>query len=203
MQTGFYFDQTRCTGCDTCVVACKDWHDVPAGPASWIRIRTVEKGKYPDLFVASLFTSCYHCLEPACVKVCPVNAITKRQPDGIVVVDREACLGKDNCQLCLDSCPYDVPQFGSEENARMQKCDLCLERRAENKKPICVDACPMRAMDAGAIEELRAKYGDIREAEGFVYAYQLTPSITFKPRKDTKDLPVQRLEVAPLPEKRG
>jgi len=51
MQMGFYFDQTRCTGCFTCVVACKDWHDVPPGPASWMRVTTVEKGKYPDLFV--------------------------------------------------------------------------------------------------------------------------------------------------------
>ena len=203
MQMGFYFDQTRCTGCDACIVACKDWHDVPAGPASWIRIRTIEKGKYPDLFVASLFTSCYHCLEPACLKACPVNAISKRKQDGIVAVDRESCLGQDNCQSCLDSCPYDVPQFGSEENAKMQKCGLCLERLAGNRKPICVDACPMRALDAGAIEELRAKYGDNREAEGFVYADKLTPAITFKPRKDIKGLPVQRIEVAPLPGKTG
>jgi anaerobic dimethyl sulfoxide reductase subunit B (iron-sulfur subunit) len=38
MQLAFYFDQTRCTGCYTCAVACKDWHDVPAGPASWMRV---------------------------------------------------------------------------------------------------------------------------------------------------------------------
>jgi anaerobic dimethyl sulfoxide reductase subunit B (iron-sulfur subunit) len=38
MQLAFYFDQTRCTGCYTCVVACKDWHDIPAGPASWMLI---------------------------------------------------------------------------------------------------------------------------------------------------------------------
>ena len=44
MQMGFYFDQTLCTGCYTCIVACKDWHDVPAGPASWMRLKTVEKG---------------------------------------------------------------------------------------------------------------------------------------------------------------
>ena len=197
MQTGFYFDQTRCTGCFTCVVACKDWHDVPAGPASWMRVTTIEKGKYPDVFVAFLATPCYHCLEPACVDVCPVNAITKRAKDGIVVVDREACLGRDKCQLCLKACPYDAPQFGAEENAKMQKCDLCLERWVEHKKPICVDACPMRALDAGTIKELRAKYGDIKEAEGFVYSEKLSPAIVFKPKKDTKGLAVQRIEVAP------
>ena len=43
-QYGIYINQNRCTGCFACVVACKDWHDVPAGPASWIRVKTVEKG---------------------------------------------------------------------------------------------------------------------------------------------------------------
>ena len=184
MQWGFYFDQTRCVGCYTCVVSCKDWHDVPAGPASWIRVKTLEKGKYPDLFVAFLVATCLHCFKPNCVSACPVNAIVKREQDGIVMVDMETCLGK-SCQLCLESCPYDAPQFGAEENAKMQKCDLCMERWTEGKKPICVDACPMRALDAGPIEELRAKYGDIREAEGFVYSEDLAPSIIFKPRKDT------------------
>ena len=197
MQRGFYFNQTRCIGCYTCVVACKDWHDVPAGPASWMRVKTVEKGKYPDLFVAFLSATCYHCLEPSCINACPVNAVTKQKQDGIVVVDREMCLGKDNCQLCLDACPYDAPQFGAEENAKMQKCDLCFERWFEGKKPICIDACPTQALDAGTIEELRAKYGDNREAEGFLYSEKIAPSITFKPKKDTKRLDVQRVEVCP------
>ncbi|MFC2022201.1 4Fe-4S dicluster domain-containing protein [Chloroflexota bacterium] len=186
MQLGFYFDQTRCTDCFTCVVACKDWHDVPAGPASWIRVIALEKGEYPDLFVAFLATTCYHCLEPKCVPACPVNAITKRKQDGIVIVDGEACLGREQCQLCLEACPYDAPQFGAEANAKMQKCDLCVERQEEGKKPICVDACPMRALDSGPIEELRARYGDIREAEGFVHSEDLVPSIIFKPKKDTE-----------------
>lgn len=185
MQVGFYFDQTRCTGCFTCIVACKDWNDVDAGPASWRRVITIEKGKYPDLFVAFLATACYHCVEPACISACPVNAITKRELDGVVVVDREACLGKDNCDMCLQACPYDAPQFGAEENAKMQLCHFCLDRLEENKKPACVDACPMRAMDAGPIEELRAEYGDTREAEGFVYSEKLIPSVVFKAKKDT------------------
>jgi len=79
--------------------------------------------------------------------------------------------------MCLQACPYDAPQFGAEENAKMQKCDFCLDRLAENKAPICVDACIMHAMDAGPIEELQAKYGDIRQAEGFVYSEELIPSI--------------------------
>ena len=186
MQMAFYFDQTRCTGCFTCIVACKDWNDVDAGPASWRRVITIEKGKYPDLFVAFLSTTCYHCLEPACVSSCPVNAITKRKTDGVVVVDREVCLGKDYCDMCLQACPYDAPQFGAEENAKMQKCHFCLDRLAENRKPACVGACPMRALDTGPMEELQAEYGDIREAEGFGYFEKLIPSIRLKPRKRQK-----------------
>ncbi len=197
MQLGFYFDQTRCIGCFTCIVACKDWNDVPAGPASWKRVITTEKGKFPDLFVAFLSTACYHCEQPACVEACPVNAITKRESDGVVLVDREACLGKDNCDMCLKACPYDAPQFGAEENAKMQKCHFCLDRLAENKKPTCVDACPARALDSGPMEELRAKYGDAREAEGFVYSEELAPSVIFKVKKDSKNLVVQRVEVTP------
>jgi len=181
MQLAFYFDQTRCTECYTCVVACKDWHDVPAGPASWRRVQTIERGQYPDVFVTFLSTSCYHCEEPACVEACPAGAISKRTEDGIVVVDREECLGKDNCGMCLEVCPYEAPQFGAEENARMQKCNFCVDRWSENKPPVCVAACPMRALDAGPIEEMRAKYGEAIEAVGFSYDEKLRPPVVFKP----------------------
>lgn len=134
MQYGIYINEDRCMGCFACVVACKDWHDVPAGPASWMRVKTIEKGRFPNLFVAFLPQTCNHCLNPACVSVCPVNAITKRPEDGIVIVDGETCLGKDQCGLCLQACPYDAPQFGVEENARMQKCDLCLDRLREGEE---------------------------------------------------------------------
>lgn len=198
MQYGMYIDQNRCMGCFACVVACKDWHDVSAGPASWIRVKTIEKGKYPDLFVAFLPVTCYHCLKPACASVCPGDAITKRQADGIVIVDRDACLGKESCGMCLEACTYEAPQFGAEENATMQKCDLCLDRWAEGKKPICVSSCPMEAIDAGPIDELRAKYGDIRETESFTYDEKLAPSITLKPKRDNRNLVLRKIEVTPI-----
>jgi len=90
-----------------------------------------------------------------------------------------------NCagHLCKDVCPYDAPQFDDEEKARMQKCDLCLERWPESKKPICVEACPVRALDAGSIDELRTQYGDVKESRGFVYSEIAEPAITNKPKK--------------------
>lgn len=186
MQLGFYIDQTRCTGCSTCIVACKDWYDVPAGPAAWMRVKSIERGKYPNPFVAYLPSPCYHCAEPACVSACPVNAIAKRKEDGIVTVDREACLGHDQCSLCKEACLYSAPQFGAEENAKMQKCGLCLERWQEGKKPICVAGCPMRALDAGPIEEMQAKYGQANQAEGFSYDDSMKPAVVFKPKLEKK-----------------
>ncbi len=156
-----------------------------------------EKGEYPDPFVAFLTNPCYHCGKPACVSACPVGAISKREQDGIVVVARDSCLGKDKCDLCLRACPYAAPQFGAEANARMQMCDLCLDRLAEEKNPICVDACPARALDAGPIAKLEAKYGDIREAEGFVYSDERIPSIVFTPKKDRKGRTVKKTVVSP------
>ena len=199
MQYGIYFDQTRCMGCFTCVVACRDWHDVPAGPASYIRLTTLEKGRCPELFVAFLPTFCYHCQNPACMDACPEDAVTKREEDGIVTVDAEACLGKDSCGLCLEACPYDAPQFTAEENAKMQKCDLCIDRLAMDKKPICVSGCPMRALDAGPIDELKAKYGAVETAESFTYIEAQKPSVVFKPKKDALRLSIKRIEIKPNP----
>ena len=147
-QIGFYINQDRCTGCFTCAVSCKDWHDIDAGPVNWIRIETIEKGEFPNLFLAFLPSLCYHCEDPACIKACPATAIVKREKDGVVLVDQEKCIGKTECgALCLKACPWDAPQFGPDKNAKMEKCNLCYERLEKNQQPICVDACPCDAIE--------------------------------------------------------
>jgi anaerobic dimethyl sulfoxide reductase subunit B len=184
MQLGFYFDQTRCTGCGACQVACKDWHDTPAGPEKWIRPLYTEKGKFPNVFVSYLIAVCWHCQNPVCIPACPADAITKRKEDGIVAVTADLCLGTDKCdRKCLKACPYNAPQFDETPGAKMHKCDLCLDRQQENRRPICVEACPTRAMDAGPIDGLKEKYGDIREAEGFSFSSRVNPSVVFKPKR--------------------
>ena len=183
MQLGFYFDQSRCSGCLACVVACEDWHDIPPGPVFWRRVTVREEGRYPDVSVTFFSGSCYHCAEPICEKACPVDAIKKRKEDGIVVVDRERCLGRAQCGACKNVCPYDAPQFGTEPDASMEMCNLCLERWGEGKKPICVQACPMRALDAGSLDELASRYGGTHEAPGFSFSETTRPSVLFKPKK--------------------
>jgi anaerobic dimethyl sulfoxide reductase subunit B (iron-sulfur subunit) len=184
MQIGFYFNQTRCTGCNACRVACKDWHDIPAGPENWMRVLYTEKGKFPDIYVSYLASPCYHCLDPVCVQVCPVNALSKRDGDGIVFVDSDVCLGNVECKVkCLKACPYDAPQFGPEKGAKMHKCNFCLDRWEEKKLPACIEACPTRALDAGFLEDLEKKYGTIKETEGFKYSKKTKPAIVFMPKR--------------------
>jgi anaerobic dimethyl sulfoxide reductase subunit B (iron-sulfur subunit) len=162
-----------------------------------MRVACVEKGVYPEPFVAFLVMPCYHCAKPACISACPADAVTKRQSDGIVVVERERCLGKASCQACLEACPYGAPQFRLEDDAKMEKCDLCLDRLAQGKKPICVEACPMRALDAGPMEELRDRYGGGRVAEGFSWHEGVAPSVIFKGKVDERGSAVRSIELVP------
>jgi anaerobic dimethyl sulfoxide reductase subunit B (iron-sulfur subunit) len=183
MQMGFYFNQTRCTGCSACLVACKDWHDIPAGPEKWMRLVYTEKNQTPDVFVAYLAVPCYHCLFPVCVPACPVNAIQKTEKNGIVAVDPNLCIGNEACnEKCLKACPYDAPQFGPEPGAKMTKCDFCQDRWEQGKLPVCVEACPTRALDAGPLHELKEKYGDCADAPGFTYSSRTKPAVVIKPK---------------------
>ena len=106
------------TGCYTCVVACKDWYNIDAGPVNWIRVHTIENGKFPNPFIAYLSSPCYHCANPPCVLACPVNAITKRESDGIVVVDREKCdfclerLEQGQQPIYVEACPMYALNIG-------------------------------------------------------------------------------------------
>ena len=180
MQLGFFFDQSRCVGCLACVTACQQWHQLPAGRVAWRRVTTLYEGRYPKPRMAHLSLACNHCEAPPCLDACPAGAISKRAENGVVVVDGSLCI--PNCQACLTVCPYAAPQFQEEADARMQKCDFCLDRLAEGKQPLCVAVCPLRALDAGALDELRRRYGTCCEAPGLPDAAGSRPALVIKPR---------------------
>jgi len=185
-QLGFYFDQTRCIGCHACDVVCKDWHDIQEEGVSWRRIVTTEQGTYPGLFVAFLSLSCCHCVHPACASACPAGAIAKSRENGVVAVDQELCLGRDACGVCAEACPYGVPQFASGQDAKMQKCTFCPDRVGAGENPACVAACPVRALDAGPVEELKAKYGGVADAVGFRPDPALDPCLVVRTKQKTQ-----------------
>ena len=147
-QYGFIIDSERCVDCRACLTACKASHNVELG-VSWRHVTGVWKGSYPDVSFASYSMTCNHCEEPACVKVCPAHAISKRSEDGIVIVDSTKCIG---CGACGRACPYHAPQYGKDK--RMQKCDLCVDRVSAGKQPVCVATCSAGALTFGSMEEL-------------------------------------------------
>ena len=98
------------------------------------------------------------------------------------MVNPELCLGKEACGLCKKACPYGGPQFGAETDARMQMCHFCVDRWQEHRKPVCVEACPMRALDAGPLDEMVVKYGALKEVNGFACTEKNKPSVMFRAR---------------------
>ncbi|RJX73665.1 dimethylsulfoxide reductase subunit B [Vibrio sinensis] len=182
-QYGFYVDTTRCTGCKTCTVACKDKNDSPLdvsfrrvyeyGSGEWIEENGTWKQNVSGYYVS---LSCNHCANPACVKACPTGAMHKRKEDGLVLVDQERCVG---CQYCTMACPYGAPQYDSEKK-HMSKCDGCIDRINQGLKPTCVEACPLRAIDFAPIEELKSKYSGTAELAPLPKATMTSPSIIIK-----------------------
>ena len=160
-QYGFYFDSTRCTGCRTCEMACKDYKDLPETIA-FRKVYDYEGGSWTDAgdgiyttdtFAYHVSLACNHCAMPACMAKCPSGAIEKDGKTGLVHIDQEKCTGVG---ACVTSCPYNVPILDDAKKA--QKCDGCADRVAEGLNPICVDSCPLRALEWGDIEELRAAH---------------------------------------------
>ncbi len=152
MAIGFYVDTTVCTECKACQIACKDLHDLKVG----INLRTVhrvEGGTFPKPWVYHLSMACNHCENPACVAICPTGA-TQKLEDGTVWNDHELCIG---CESCVNECPYGAPKLVAELGITY-RCDGCKDLRAQGLNPACVDACNMRCLEFGDIEELRAKH---------------------------------------------
>lgn len=187
---GFYFDQTQCTGCKACQIACKDKHDLPEG-VLWRRVIEYSGGSWqtnehdhtvtPNVFTYYTSIACNHCEDPLCIKVCPTSAMTKR-PDGTVYVDQDKCVG---CRYCEWACSYSAPQFNAE-TGHMTKCDLCYDYREQGQEPACVSACPSRALEWGPIDELRAKHGSENGIAPLPTPEFTHPHLVIKPHRDAQ-----------------
>ena len=90
-QYGFFIDTSRCIGCNACVLACKQWHDIEPGPAKPMRVHQWEKGAFPDIEVNVLPLMCMHCANPRCIDACRHGAIYKEDKYGAVLVDQSKC----------------------------------------------------------------------------------------------------------------
>jgi Fe-S-cluster-containing dehydrogenase component len=151
MQYGFVIDHRKCIGCHACTVACKSENDVPVGSfRTWVKY--TEIGTFPAVKRHFAVLRCNHCTAAPCVTICPVVALHKR-PDGIVDLDRDACIG---CKACMQACPYDA-LYLNEDTGGAEKCHYCAHRVEQGLKPACEVVCPEEAIVSGDLHDPRSK----------------------------------------------
>ena len=160
-------DLSRCKNLKKCQSACNHMHQVHPGQ-NWIKVSPMQDTEHTAKYWQP--TTCMHCDEPPCVKVCPVDATFKRQ-DGIVLIDSDRCIG---CRFCMAACPYSTRVFNWEEpgittEAAAQdyscetstpqkigtvgKCDFCPDMTRKGELPHCVSACPNGVFFFGDMNE--------------------------------------------------
>ncbi|HJV20868.1 MAG TPA: 4Fe-4S dicluster domain-containing protein [Sediminibacterium sp.] len=208
-------DLSRCKNARKCVSACQKWHYRPE-ETEWL---TVKLMKDSDKAAPYWFPKqCFHCDNPPCVKVCPVDATFKRQ-DGLVLIDNERCIG---CKFCMAACPYSTRVFNwtdpvmpeaianqqySPETGiparvgTVEKCDFCPDRSREGLLPPCVEACPNGVFYFGDENEDTVSNGDetvsftqlIKDRAAYRFQEELgtKPRVYYLPPKD-RQFPVER-----------
>jgi tetrathionate reductase subunit B len=132
---GMVVDLARCIGCQACTVSCIHENAVPEDSFRTI-VSTYEVMQGDTARMAMLPRLCNHCEDPPCIPVCPVAA-TFQRPDGIVVIDADACVG---CAYCVQACPYDA-RFINEDTGKADKCTFCAHRVDAGLLPACVESC--------------------------------------------------------------
>jgi molybdopterin-containing oxidoreductase family iron-sulfur binding subunit len=182
VEFGYALDISRCIGCRRCVYACVEENNQSRDPQiHWIRVLEMDKEKGIDFAHSDAYyeadkvprpghfylpVACQQCENPSCVKSCPVGA-TWKEPDGIVVIDYDWCIG---CRCCMSACPYGARHFNWGEptvpadsvnpdthyhgnRPRMkgvvEKCTFCIQRVRNGRYPACVEVCPVGARKFG------------------------------------------------------
>jgi molybdopterin-containing oxidoreductase family iron-sulfur binding subunit len=179
---GYALDLSRCVGCRRCVYACVEENNLSRDPQlHYITVLEMDKDHGVDFNHADAYyeaeevprpghfyfpISCQQCENSPCEKVCPVGA-TWREPDGIVVVDYDWCIG---CRYCMAACPYNARKFNWGEPSLplaqlnkdthylgnrprpkgvVEKCTWCIQRVRNGRYPACVEICPVGARKFG------------------------------------------------------
>jgi Fe-S-cluster-containing dehydrogenase component len=176
VQYGYALNLSVCVGCRKCAEAChhENNHDRSTNN-SYIRVFEMQQGSFdldkgtadydhavPAADQYYLPVQCQQCDNPPCTSVCPVEA-TWKEPDGIIVVDYNWCIG---CRYCEAACPYHArrfnwtaPEIPAEEinpdqgylsnrirpQGVVEKCTFCLHRTRRGQLPACLEACPTGA----------------------------------------------------------
>jgi formate dehydrogenase iron-sulfur subunit len=147
-QYAFAVDLDACTGCKACVTACHNLNGLDE-EETWRDVGVLFGGTPAEPFQLTVTTACHHCVDPACMNGCPVNAYDKDPKTGIVRHLDDQCIG---CSYCILKCPYDVPKY-SKKRGIVRKCDMCSSRLAVGEAPACVQACPNEAIRIAIVDK--------------------------------------------------
>lgn len=160
---GMLYDATRCIGCKTCTVACKDRAKLPAdtdGYGGGLYDAPEGLNQYTKTVIqlyregneySYVKKQCMHCIDPACVNACMLGSLTKGKY-GIVDWDPSRCVG---CRYCQVACPHEVPKFEWANKApKIVKCDFCRDRVEQGKSTACAEQCPRDAITFGKWTDL-------------------------------------------------
>ena len=184
---GMLINTKKCVGCYACRMACQMINKLEPEEA-FISYKEIEQGTYPSVYAETVPVQCMHCENAPCQQVCPTHA-TYTTESGVVLVDEEKCIG---CGTCAIVCPYNAPKV-DEEKKKAVRCNGCAERVAAGEKPVCVEACPARALDFGTAEEM-AKMGERGNIAPLPDPSETTPNIFIKASADAQ--PVGAAEIA-------
>jgi len=115
------------------------------------------------------------CDVPSCVEACPVQA-TRKQEDGLVVIDYNKCIG---CGNCVTACPYNA-RYRNPLRRIADKCDFCRHRLERGEDPACVQTCPTKARTFGDLNDPSSKVTRLTRSEKLVQV--INPRVNTKPR---------------------
>lgn len=143
--TGKYLDK---------IVAGPNWEEILGGEFSKRKLdynfNDINRdiyGSFKNTFMFYLPRLCEHCLNPACVAVCPSGAIYKREEDGIVLVDQNRCRG---WRMCVSACPYKKVYY-NWHSGKSEKCIFCYPRIESGETTVCSETCVGRIRYVGIV----------------------------------------------------
>lgn len=165
-------DLDRCTGCQSCIVACKFENSIGLGDYWCDVVDMGPYGTHPDISMYWLTFQCQQCENAPCVQVCPTGASYRDPDSNVVLISKEDCIG---CKMCAIACPYSDSAGAHRPSARwynaregvMEKCTLCNHLTAtsdgvENPDdpfdlahavPACVHNCPTGCRHFGDLDD--------------------------------------------------
>ena len=125
-------DPAACTGCRLCEFACS-LEKTGCFDLELSRIRVAAPQPASVISIA-----CQLCEGAPCVSACPRGALSVRETDGIIVLDRGLCTG---CGWCIEACDFGAIALDPSTKS-VVICDLC----SGLAEPRCVESCPKKAL---------------------------------------------------------